>query len=317
MVEILITDEIAPEAVIKLECCANVTNRQVNAEELRQIIGDYEILIVRGRTKVTKEVIDLGKKLKLIARAGVGVDNIDIEHATKRKIIVINAPTSSTIAVAELAIGMMIALSRKLIEAHNTTKNGNWEKSKFLGYELSGKTLGIIGFGRIGIELAKRANSFNMEIIAYDPYQKDEVFKQNNVSKTDIDTLMKSSDYISVHANLTNETKNLINEKRLSLMKKSAFIINCARGGIIDEQALFKYLKNNYIAGAALDVYQKEPITKDNPLLTLPNVLLTPHIGALTHEAQLKAGNIISNEIIKYINNEKLTFVVNPEVLEN
>ncbi|MEW6069580.1 MAG: phosphoglycerate dehydrogenase [Candidatus Thermoplasmatota archaeon] len=313
---ILIADKISDEAIAKLEKEHEVVFSELSPEELMREIEKYDALVVRSRTKVTREVIEKGKNLKVIGRAGVGVDNIDVKEASKRKIIVVNAPTSSTVAVAELTLAHLLALARHLTKADKSTKEGKWEKKAFMGIELSGKILGLIGVGRIGSEVAKRARAFGMKCLTYDPYLSAEKAQEFGVQLVTLDTLLKESDFISIHAALTKETKGLIGAKELAKMKSSAYLINCARGGIIDEKALFEALKDKKIAGCALDVFEKEPLPSDSPLLKLDNIIFTPHLGASTEEAQKKAGDIIAEQVLKALRGEKPEFIVNPEVLK-
>jgi D-3-phosphoglycerate dehydrogenase / 2-oxoglutarate reductase len=255
-------------------------------EDLKAIIKDYDALIVRSATKVTKEIIDAAANLKAIGRAGVGLDNVDLEAATKRGIMVMNTPAGNTISTAEHAMSLIMAVSRNIPQANQSTKAGEWKRSKFMGTELYNKTLGIIGLGRIGTEVAKRAISFGMRIIAFDPFLSLEIAKQLGVEVVDFKELLSRADYITVHTPLSEETTGLISEKEFGLMKKTAYVINCARGGIVDEEALAKALEEGKIAGCALDVYVKEP-PEGTPLLKFPNCIMTPHLGASTEEAQV------------------------------
>ncbi|HDD59930.1 MAG TPA: phosphoglycerate dehydrogenase [Euryarchaeota archaeon] len=284
---------------------------EVSPRELLERIGEYDALIVRSRTKVTAEVIERGVNLKVIGRAGVGVDNIDVKSATERGIKVVNAPVASTNSVAELTIGHMIAMMRWIPEATQSMKSGKWEKKRFMGRELQGKVLGLVGSGRIGTEVAKRAQAFGMRTIAYDPYLPKEIAERNNIQLLDsLEELLKESDVISVHAALTEETYHMLDYEKLKLMKKGSYIVNCARGGIVDEDALYRLLKEGHLAGAALDVYEREPPGK-SPLFELPNISLTPHIGASTKEAQRRAAEIIAEEVVRALKGEEPRFWVN------
>ena len=288
-----------------------VDAEEPSQEELLRRIGEYHALIVRSRTKVTREVIERGERLKVIGRAGVGVDNIDVKAATERGIKVVNAPVASTNSVAELTIGHMIAMIRWIPEATQSMKSGKWEKKRFKGEELQGKTLGLVGSGRIGTEVAKRAQAFGMRTIAYDPYLPKEIAERNNIQLLDsLEELLKESDVISVHAALTEETYHMLDYEKLKLMKKGSYIVNCARGGIVDEDALYRLLKEGHLAGAALDVYEREPPGK-SPLFELPNISLTPHIGASTKEAQRRAAEIIAEEVVRVLKGEEPRFWVN------
>lgn len=294
--KILITDRIHEIAIKEAEKFADVdVDIGCSHENLLKKISKYDALIVRSSTKVTKDVI-LGSNLGIIGRAGVGLDNIDVDAATKKGIKIVNSPEAPTIAVAELVIGSIIALMRNIVPADRTMREGRWEKNIFTGNELYGKTLGIIGFGRIGKEVAIRARAFGIKIIIYDPHITSEDAREFNGEQVELNTLLNNSDIITLHVPLIEKTKNLINEDRLKLMKKSAILVNAARGGIIDENALYSALKERRINGAALDVFESEPPV-GNPLLKLENVLLTPHLGASTEESQMNAGTIVVEKI--------------------
>jgi len=312
--KILVADKISDEAIKMLKEKHEVVFSELDPEGLLNEIGKYDALVVRSRTKVTKEVIKKGKNLKVIGRAGVGVDNIDVPEATKRKIPVVNAPGGATVSVAELTFAHMLSLARNLSKSDKTMKNGEWEKKTLKGTELCDKTLGLIGSGRIGTEVGKMAIAFGMKVIVYDPYLSKETAEEQGFELADLDSLLKNSDFISIHTPLTDETKKMIDEKEFKKMKNTAFIVNCARGGIIDENALYNSLKEGKIRGAALDVYENEP-PKNSPLLTLDNIVFTPHIGASTKEAQIRAGTITAEQVLKVLKNEKPDFCVNREVL--
>ncbi|MEE8360246.1 MAG: phosphoglycerate dehydrogenase [Candidatus Omnitrophota bacterium] len=287
-IKILISDPLAEEGVkiLKDEKSFVVDVKlKIPPEELKKIIKDYDGIVVRSETKLKKDIID-ASNLKVIGRAGVGLDNIDLEAATKKGIIVVNAPSGNTISTAEHAMSLLMAMSRNIPQANKDMKEGNWNRKKFMGVELYGKTLGIIGLGRIGAEVASRANSFKMNIIAYDPYLSEEMAKKIKVDPVSLEELLKNSDYITVHTPITDKTKHMISEKEFKMMKRGVRIINAARGGIIDEAALLKALESKKVAGAALDVFEKEP-PKDNPLMKIDNVIMTPHLGASTEEAQV------------------------------
>jgi len=309
--KILVADTIAQEAIKKLEDVHEVTVNEVSPEELLAQIGDYNGLIVRSRTQVTKEVIDAGVNLKVIGRAGIGVDNIALEYAIEKGIPVVYAPTGSTQSVAELAMAHILCLARRLTKADSSIRDKKWEKKKLTGTELDGKTLGLIGCGRIGGEVAKRAQAFGMITISYDPYLPHEHARCMNINLTDYDTILTTSDFISIHALLTDETRGMVNEEAFNKMKPTAYIINCARGGIIDETALYNALKDNKIAGAALDVFEHEP-PSESPLLELDNIVFSPHVGAATKEAQIKAGTITAEQMLKVLNGEEPEFKAKP-----
>src|SRR5436189_4556540 len=263
---ILVADGLDAEALALLRKVHDVHVEEVDAGRLLDAIPSFHALIVRGRTKVTKEVLGRGSNLKVVGRAGVGVDNIDVETATARKIVVVNAPTASTVSVAELAIGHMVSLLRHLPEADRSVKAGNWEKSKLEGRELFGKTLGLLGSGRIGAEVAKRAQAFGMPVIAYDPYLPKAAASAVGIRLVDKDALFRDADVLSIHAALTPETRGLVNASELAMMRPNAILVNCARGEIVDERALAEALRAKKISGAAIDVFATEP-PSGSPLL--------------------------------------------------
>jgi len=268
----------------------------LSSKDLAQIVGPYEGLVVRSATKVTAEVIAKADHLKVIGRAGVGLDNVDAEAATKRGIIVMNVPAGNTISTAEHTMSMLMALARRIPQADASLRSGLWERSKFVGTELFGKTLGIVGMGKIGTEVAKRAQSFGMHIIAFDPFLSNERAQQLEVQMTDLKHLYTEADFITVHTPLTAETKHLIGAKEIATMKKGVRLINCARGGIIDESALHQAITSGHVAGAAIDVFEEEP-PKNHPLLKLPQVVVTPHLGASTQEAQLNVAIEVAKQV--------------------
>jgi len=273
--------KILREAQFDVECKFGISR-----DELKNIIKEYDAVIVRSQTKLDAEILGEAERLRFIGRAGVGVDNINIEKATKKGIVVMNAPGANAISTCEHTFALMLSLARKIPPANSSLKNREWKRTQFKGVELYNKTLGIIGLGRIGKEVAKRALSFGMKVLAYDPFIPSEIATSLGVKLTDLEELLKKSDFVTIHTPLTEETKNLISFKELEIMKSSAFIINCARGGIVNEEALYQALKEKKIAGAALDVFSKEP-PFDLPLLELDNVVVTPHLGATTFEAQV------------------------------
>ena len=297
--KVLVADAINEKGIENLKEVADVTvDTSITPEELVNTIHEYDGIIVRSRTKVTKEVISKADNLKIIARAGVGVDNIDLDAATEKGIMVVNSPESTSITVAEHTMGLLLSMARKLSIADKSVKEGKWEKKKFMGVELRNKTLGVIGMGRIGSQVVNRCKAFEMDAVAYDPYLPEEVAKQMGVELTDLETVLKKADFITIHVPLTPETKHLISNNEFEIMKDTAFITNCARGGIIDEDALYDALKNDKIGGAALDVYEDEPPAENSKLFELDNIVLTPHIAASTKEAQRDAAIIVADEII-------------------
>ena len=274
---------------------------EITTEQIAEKIGNFQVVVVRGRTKLSRELIEKADKCKIIARVGVGLDNIDQEAAKEKNIRVINAVEGATTAVAELVIGLMLSMAREIPRADREIRNGNWIKKELAGSELKGKYLGIIGLGNIGKRLGRLTRALNMNIIGYDVVPIDEEFsKEVGLMKADLDTLLSSADYVSLHVPLLDSTHHMINAEKLKLMKNTARIINTSRGGVIDEEALYNSLKEGNIAGAALDVFEVEPAT-GNRLTTLPNFIATPHMGAQTKEAQLLAANIIAEKIIQVL----------------
>lgn len=311
--KVLITDGIDRTAVQMLRKAHQVDVRELDAKALLTAISDYQALIVRSRTKVAKDVLSRGTHLKVVGRAGVGVDNIDVDEATKRKIVVVNAPTASTVSVAELAIGHMISLLRHLPEADQTVKTGKWEKGKLEGRELFGKTLGLLGSGRIGAEVAKRAQAFGMPVIAFDPYLPATAAGQAGIRLVEKEELFRDADVLSIHAALTPETRGLVGASELAKMRRNAILVNCARGEIVQEAALAEALRAGTISGAAVDVFEKEPPT-GSPLLGAPNIVFSPHLGASTVEGQARAGAIVADQVLKVLAGKHPDFVVNPAV---
>lgn len=294
---ILVADKLHGDAVKELKKFAEVdTDFEITPEDLIKKIPQYDGIVVRSRSTITKEVIRAGKKLKVIARAGVGLDNVDVEAAKAKGIEVYNAPESLTISVAELAIGLMIAISRYIGYADRTMREGKWEKKKCMGTELYGKTLGLVGFGRIGKEVSLRAHAMGMKVLAYDPAMTIEDMREHNAELVELDTLLSKADIVSLHIPANEKTKGFINKERLKKMKKTAYLINTARGVVVDEKALMDALKNGVIKGAALDVFEKEPL-ENSELTKLDNVVLTPHIGSGTEDAQRTAGMIVAEKI--------------------
>jgi D-3-phosphoglycerate dehydrogenase / 2-oxoglutarate reductase len=274
---------------------------QITKEDLAQKIGNYDIVIVRSRTTITRDLVEKATKCKIIARVGVGLDNIDTDAAKEQNIRVINAVEGAMNAVAELVIGLMLAMSRDIARADRELRNGNWIKKELMGTELAGKYLGIVGLGNIGKRLARLARAMNMNVIGFDVVPIDPEFvKEVGLMKTDLDTLLQSADFVSLHVPLLDSTKHMINAAKLSTMKKTARIINTSRGGTIDEDALYDAIKSGNLGGAALDVFEVEPAI-GHKLATLPNVICTPHIGAQTKEAQSLAANVIAEKIVQIL----------------
>ena len=308
--KILITDGLDERGQSILRSSANVDDRKnISADDLLKAVPDYDGLIVRGRTKVTASVMEAAARLKVIGRAGVGVDNIDLEAAKKHNVTVINAPMSTSLAVAELTFGLLLALAREIPRADSAMKQGQWLKKELEGVELNGKTLGLIGFGRIGVEVGRRAAAFGMNIIAYDPLVSEDDIKERGAEPVSIQDLFAWSDFISLHLPLNVQTRDMVGPLAFSQMKDGVRIVCAARGGIIDEPALVDALNSGKVAGAALDVFSKEPpgLTET---ISHPRVIATPHIGAQTVEAQSRAAEDIANEVLSALRGEALRWKV-------
>ena len=300
---VLICDQVNPILKEVLEKNGlNVTYEpEITPEQIAEKIGNFEVVVVRSRTKITRELIEKADKCKILARVGVGLDNIDQDAAKEKNIRVLNAVEGAITAVAELVIGLMLSMAREIPRADREIRSGNWIKKELMGSELKGKYLGIVGLGNIGKRLGRLARALNMNIIGYDVVPIDDEFsKEVGLMKADLDTLLSSADYVSFHVPLLDSTRHMINTEKLKIMKNTARIINTARGGVIDEEALYNTLKDGSLAGAALDVFEAEPAT-GNKLTTLPNFIATPHMGAQTKEAQLLAANVIAEKIIQVL----------------
>lgn len=269
-------------------------------DRLLEVIGDYDGLAIRSATKVTEKLLERASRLKVIGRAGIGVDNIDVPAASRRGVIVMNTPFGNAVTTAEHAIAMMFAVARQLPEASVSTHQGKWEKNRFMGVELFNKTLGVIGVGNIGSIVCDRALGLHMKVIAYDPYLSEERAQKLGVTKVDLDELLARADFITLHVPLTEKTRNILSAEAIAKTKKGVRIINCARGGLVDEAALAEALKSGHVAGAAFDVFEKEPAT-DSPLFGLPNVVVTPHLGASTTEAQENVAIQVAEQMSDYL----------------
>ena len=304
--KILIADAISLVGVSKLEeFCEVDCDYSVAATDIMEKIADYNGLIVRSRTKVTSELIEIADQLEVVGRCGVGVDNIDIDACRQKGVVVVNSPRAPSIAVAELTIGLMLSLARSLPYCDREVKDGKWPKSEIEGFELYGKTLGLIAMGRIGTEVARLANAFNMRVIGSDPYVSKERFAECNVLAVDYDELLGEADYISIHAPLTKETLGMIDMAAISTMKDGVRLISASRGGLINETDLLEGLELGRVAGAALDVLAEEP-PSTTKLIGHPNIIVTPHIGAQTAEAQARAGIDVANEVIATLAGQKV-----------
>lgn len=312
MPKVLVSDPIAPEGIEILKQVADVDVKTgLSKDELAAIIGDYDALAVRSETKVTGDIIAKAEKLKIIGRAGVGVDNIDVEAATARGILVVNSPEGNTLAASEMTVALLLALARNIPQADEAMRAGRWDRKIYMGSEVYGKTLGVVGLGKIGREVVSRMQAFGMSVLGYDPYLKPEQADALGIKLVDLDTLYQESDYISVHTPKTKETTGMINAEKLALMKPTVRLINCARGGIIDEAALADAAKAGKIGGAAVDVYTTEPAPADNSLLNIPNIITTPHLGASTEEAQVNVAIDIAEQIVEVLAGKPARAAVN------
>ncbi|WP_417308426.1 phosphoglycerate dehydrogenase [Devosia sp.] len=314
MPKVLVSDKLSPTAVqifkdnnVEVDYLPDLGK---DKDKLFEVIGQYDGLAIRSATKVTEKIISAAKNLKVVGRAGIGVDNVDIPAATKKGIIVMNTPFGNSITTAEHAISLMLSLARQIPEADASTRASKWEKNRFMGVEVTNKTLGLIGAGNIGSIVADRAQGLKMKVIAYDPFLTPERAVAIGVEKVDLDTLLARADFITLHTPLIDATRNIINAEALAKAKDGVRIINCARGGLIDEAALFDALKSGKVAGAALDVFLEEP-AKENPLFELPNVICTPHLGASTSEAQENVALQVAEQISAYLNSGEITNALN------
>ena len=311
MAKILVADPIAEDGIQALRKCADVDVKiGLAPQALLDIIADYEALVVRSETKVTAAVIERGCKLQVIGRAGVGVDNIDLDAATRSGIIVVNAPAANTISTAEHTIAMMMALARHIPQAHALLKAGQWQRTKFVGTEIRGKILGIVGLGKVGTEVARRARGLEMKVLAFDPFVSTEYARNLGIELAPLERIFKDSDFITVHTPLTADTKGIIGAKEIALMKPTVKLINVARGGIIDEAVLYKALEEGKVGGAAIDVFSKEPAA-DNILIKSDKVIVTPHLGASTSEAQSNVALDVADQIIAALQGQPVRYAVN------
>jgi D-3-phosphoglycerate dehydrogenase / 2-oxoglutarate reductase len=314
--KVLVTDGLADEALEKLRQHFTVDEKKgISGEELKDIIGDYNALIIRSATRPDASIIEKADKMEIIGRAGIGVDNVDVEAATKKGIIVVNAPASNAVTVAEHTIALMFALVRSIPGADASLKSGKWEKSKFKGIEIEGKTLGIVGFGQIGGLVAKKVMGLGMKVIAYDPFVSEDRFRELGIVKAGkLEDIYAASDFISIHLPKNKDTLGMFDSKEFAKMKKGTIILNVARGGIIVEADLAEAIRKGHIGGAALDVYETEPCT-DSLVFRLDNVICTPHLGASTAEAQSRAGTVIADQVIEVLNGGTAAYPVNAPVV--
>jgi D-3-phosphoglycerate dehydrogenase len=304
--KVLVADELSPRGIETLRKAAGLTvdvKLGLKGPELKAILPDYQALAVRSATKVTADVLEAARGLKVIGRAGVGVDNIDVEAASKKSIIVMNTPGGNSMAVAELTMAMLLALPRQLVQAVASTKAGKWEKKRFAqGHELFQKTVGILGLGNIGSLVAQRCLAFGMTVLVYDPHPSEAARKLGlSVQFVSLEELVRRADFLTIHVPANEKTHNLVGASLFAQMKKGAYLVNCARGGIVDEAALAVALKDGTLAGAAMDVFSTEPVAADHPLLALDNFLATPHLGASTEEGQLACANQLAEQLVEFL----------------
>lgn len=317
--KVLITDGLAADglAILKAEKSIELeVRKETSASELLTMIENYDCLVVRSATKVTKEVIEKGKNLKLICRAGAGVDNVDVEAASARKIAVMNTASANSLAAAEMTIALLFAMMRQVGPAHQSMRESRWDRATFSGFEVTGKTLGVLGLGNIGRIVADRAVGLKMNVIGFDPFVKQStqlpVELRNTVTlEASVEDVLKKSDIVTLHMPATKETKGLLNRERLSAMKDGAFLINCARGGLVDEDAVCDLLDSGKLRAAAFDVFKEEPVKYPNRLAAHPKVTVTPHLGASTAEAQLRVGLTAASQIVEFFTMGKRTGVLN------
>lgn len=314
MFKVLVSDPISDLGISLLVEASDISidkKTGLSEDELVAIIGEYDALLVRSQTRVTERIMSAGKQLKVIGRAGVGVDNIDLEAATKRGIVVINAPDGNTITTCEHTFAMMMALARHIPQAYRKTVGGEWDRKSFVGVELRNKVLGVLGMGRIGSEVAARAKAFGMSVLGYDPFLTEERADKLGVKLASVEDVIRGADFITVHTPLTPETRHMIGKEQFSRMKKGMRIINCARGGIIDEAALVEAIDAGIVAGAAFDVFEEEPPKPDHPFLTHPKIVVTPHLGASTVEAQENVAIDVSEQLLHILRGEPYKNAVN------
>lgn len=315
---VLVSDSLSEAGLKPLRAAQGIdvdVQTNLTHDQLLEIIGDYDALLVRSSTTVSADVIQAGKRLRVVARAGVGVDNIDVGAATQAGVIVVNAPTGNVVAAAEHTVAMLLSLARHIAQADAHVRDGQWKRSQFMGVEVRNKVLGTIGLGRVAQEVVRRAQGLGMEVIAYDPYVTAEYATQRGVRLVDLDTVITDSDFLTVHVPLTAQTTNLIDWPQLQRMKPSARILNVARGGVINEQALVEAIEAGEIAGAALDVFAEEPLAADSPLRKSNKIILTPHLGGSTHEAQEQVAEDVALQVIDVLNDRPARYAVNAPII--
>ena len=315
---VLVSDSLSDSGLKPLRAAQGIdvdVQTNLTQPQLLEIICDYDALLVRSSTQVTAEVIQAGKRLRVVARAGVGVDNIDVPAATQAGVIVVNAPTGNVVAAAEHTVAMLLALARNIAQADAHVRAGQWKRNQFMGVEVRDKILGTIGLGRVAQEVVRRAQGLGMKVLAYDPFVTAEYAAQRGVRMVDMDTLLAESDFLTAHVPLTPQTANLIDRAQLQRMKPTARILNVARGGVINEQALVDAIEAGEIAGAALDVFAEEPLAADSPLRTSDKIVLTPHLGGSTHEAQEQVAEDVALQVIDVLNDRPARYAVNAPII--
>ena len=316
MPKVLVADPIVPEGLELLRSRAQVDVKTgLSPSELVKIVGDYDVLLVRSETEVTAEVIGAGKSLQVIGRAGVGVDNIDVDEATRRGIAVVNAPSGNTLAAAEHTVALMLALARNIPQAYQSMKEGHWNRSAFVGIEVRNRTLGCVGLGKVGSEVAQRVRGLGMRVLAHDPFVAPDHVRVLGVELVEFDRLLADADFVTVHVPLTESTRHIIGRREFSLMKPGVWVINTARGGLIDEDALLDALNDGKVAGAALDVFSQEP-PQDGPLIKHPRVIVTPHLGASTEEAQREVAIEVSEQVLDVLDGKPARNSVNAPFIQ-
>src|SRR5712692_3596175 len=308
---VLVADPIAEEGLAILRPHTRIEIVTGNREALERSLGEAEALLVRSETRVTEAMLDSAPRLRVIGRAGAGVDTIDVAAATARGIVVVNAPGGNAVAAAEHSLALMFALARRVAAADASLKRGEWSRSRYIGSELTGKTLGLIGLGRVGSEVARRAQGLDMRVMVYDPYVPDEHARHLGLEPVELDALLESSDFVSLHVPLTEATRGILSAARIARMRPGAFVVNCARGGLIDEPALLAALDEGRLAGAGIDVFTTEPVLAGDPLPRHPKVVATPHLGASTVEAQANVATQVAHEVLAVLAGRPTQFAVN------
>ena len=314
--QVLVCDNVSSKGVATLEASPELQVTVVDGGLTDELLANAEAIVVRSATKITPEVMDKAPKLRAVGRAGVGVDNVDVDYATSKGIVVMNTPAGNTISTAELTFSMMMALARNIPQAHLSMKGGKWDRKKYGGTELSGKTLGICGMGRIGGQVARRAIAFGMRVLAYDPFLSLSKARELQVELLELNELMERADFITVHMPLTDQTRDMINAESIARMKDGVFLVNCARGGIINETDIVAAVQSGKVGGCALDVYETEPCPEDSPLRTESNIVMTPHLGASTKEAQESVGIEVAEAITDFLVNGAVRNAVNMPSLD-